>query len=451
MKNTCKILVMMIVVFFTSKSADAGFLDKLNAAAGALNQKTQQMKQGTPGSKTEDPDRPLHLEDHYKGSCEGKRSATCMDYGELVDQCMEPLRGYRMKVTGDRIEKKLKTEKNLRDKQRKNLEEDLVAIREAEKNKSDYPTIAGKEKSQRYLNDISEEDQVYINAEYNTYHQKIYNKCIGADHMGIGRRTEMGGPTMSGDEAVAELKKKRAAEEAPFECLKGISKLRWVIIAEKLEAKLAAAGSISDQERKNWEADIASVRDVATSDAMMPAAVDPKNPMRYMVRLSSDDQIAVSTEYATRSQEESAKCTGKGSSTPKAREVKKAEKHVEKKYADLNYGRGGSTNLLAMRRDKGCADVLKGNIPKLTADKLESKLKAAKGVSDQKRKEWEEDIAAFKTAAAAGVDSPEPPDPDNPYRWYDYVTNQERQAINKEHAQLTQKIMTECNSKPSGL
>src|SRR3990167_5007961 len=58
------------------QTASAGFMDKLNAATEKMNQATQKIQTGGKTQPAEDPDRPLHLEDHYKGSCEGKRSAT---------------------------------------------------------------------------------------------------------------------------------------------------------------------------------------------------------------------------------------------------------------------------------------------------------------------------------------------------------------------------------------
>ena len=109
-----------------------------------------------PPQPAEDPDHPLQLEDHYQGHCKGRNTATCLDYMDLVGRCMDPLKGYRMKLLGDRIEHDLKSEK-LSASQRSNLKEDLAAAREAERNKSDEPAIAGEPKSQRYLSDISDE------------------------------------------------------------------------------------------------------------------------------------------------------------------------------------------------------------------------------------------------------------------------------------------------------
>ncbi len=449
-RNCC--LAVLVYAGFSISFAHAGFMDSLKTAAQAVNNTAQNSK-AKKASSTEDPDRPLHLEDHDKtGSCEGKRSATCMDYMELAGNCMAPLEGYRMKLTGDLIEKKINTE-HLTDRKRKKMEEELALVREAQKNKSDKYNASS----------LSEEDQVCINADYGTFYKKIYNKCMGADHMGTGKRTEMmqDQQTLTCEQAVAQYRANKSKEEEPFNCLKGVTALRFKIMADMMEKKMNDLNP-SGKERADWEADIASIRELPTSGAMMPKPVDPNNPARALMRLSTDDQMALNTEYSKQSQAMMAECqkTSPTRKTPKSGGLvdrskspanKKAKVNTDKVYADLDAGRGGSTNLLALRRDAGCADALKGHLAKVTADTLENKLKAAKGVSDQKRKEWEEDIAAWRTAAAEGKDSAEPPDPNNPYRWYDYVSNAERAAINKQHLDFNNKIIKECNSKPSGL
>lgn len=465
-----KFLPVVIILTGFISTAEAGFLDKLNAATQKLNEKTQQMQnRPAPGyQKSSNPDEPLHLEEQYKGSCYGKQSATCMDYGELVDQCMEPLKGYRMKLTGDLIEKKLKTEK-LNDKQRKNLEEDLAAAREAEKNKTDNPTIAGQKNSQRYLQDISEEDQVYINAEYNVMHQKITNKCIGADHMNTGRRTNLiKEKALSGEEVVAEYKNKKAKDEEPFNCLKGVSGVRYNVMADMMEKKMTAS-NLSDKDRADWQADIASLREAAAAGGTaMPKPVDPANPMRAMMRMTkTEDMMALSQETSKQTQELIESCnnknkppkpkmaTGSAKGYTTTSEMKKlnaenAEKDKKDAAKQEIIGGGGSLgagNLTYMKTAVKCYEPMKGHMAKVTAAKLEEKLKTAKNVTPENRKLWEEDIAAWKEAAAVGADQPDPPDPDNPYRWQDWLTNQERQQINSEHAAFVNQITRECNAK----
>lgn len=463
-----------LLFLLASGSAHAGLLDKLNAATQKINEASQKMGQKNQQAQTgkiqpvEDPDKPLHLEDYDKtGSCEGKRSATCMDYMELADHCMDPLKGYRSKLYVELIEKKLKTE-TLSDKERKNLEEDLAGLKEAVKNKTDNPTIAGQKNSSRHISDVSEEDQVYVNAEHGIFYKKIYNKCMGADHMGTGKRTEMmrDTETMSGEEAVAALRKKKSKEEAPFDCIKNVSNIRWKIMADMMEQKMKKLNP-PGKEKADWEADIASVRETAEKGTPMPVPADPSNPTRYMMRLSSEEQMSMMQEFLKQSQEETAKCSAMASSgrieerpvksgglvdKSKSPANKQAKLQKDKEYTqeELNYGRGGSTNLLALRRDKGCADALIGHLAKLTADKLEAKLKKSSGIDAQKRTEWEEDIAVWRRAEKAGKDSAESPGPD-PYRWQDRLTREERQEINMQHVALNNKLMKECNSKPSGL
>ncbi len=464
--------------------AHAGLLDKLNAATKKLSDYNARQQGSASGStnqpasdatgQAEDEDHPLDLNKQkgFKGSCEGKRSATCMDYMEAMDHCMDPLKGYRSKLYVDLIEKKLKNENNLKADERKRLEEDLAGFKEAYKNKTDNPTIAGQKDSQRYLSDVTEEDQVYVNAEYGKQHQKIMNKCNGADHMGTGHRTEMdyGGGGMSGDEAVAALKAQKAKDREPFECLQKSQYVRWAIMADLMEKRMNEK-KLSGKERADWEADIASLREFAeTGEGKMPKPVDPNNPMRSMMRLTDpNDQMYIANESAKRSQEMMDECQNKGPKPPKQKltgttsEVLAAKKVQDKKKAEndaikqKNKARGtgggslsaslGATNLDYFDRDGvgNCYDPIKGHMAKVTAEVLEKKFKSA-NPSGQKRREWEQDIAAWKEAAAAGADQPDPPDPDNPYRWQDYLTREERQQINMQHSKFANELNKKCNA-----
>lgn len=331
----------------------------------------------------------------------------------------------------------------------------------------DEPTIAGEQKSNRHLMDISEEDQIFVNAEYNSFYQKIYNKCMGADHMNIGRRTEMKvAETISDEEAVAAFKKQRAKDDGPMNCFKKVTGIRYIVMAEMMEEKMQKL-QLSDKERAEWQEDIAAVREAGETGAAMPKTTDPNNQYRAMMRLTdANEQMALGEKYSARSQEEMAKCSAQSSHKIQEREIKsgglvdhskspankKAQKQTKStKFNNVKGGSLGAGNLTYMKGYVGCFAPLKGHFAKVHADKLEAKLKTAGNISDQKRKEWEEDIAAWREAEQNGADTPNPPDPDNPYRWYDYVTNADRQAINKEHADFNNKIMKECGDKPAGL
>jgi hypothetical protein len=472
----CLLVTLFVLV---SAPAHAGLLDKLNEATKKLNDYNARQQGSVSGNQNqpasvatgeaESEDRPydLNKQKGFKGSCEGKRSATCMDYMEAMDYCMDPIRGYRSKLYIGLIEKKLKEEK-LDDKQRKNLQEDLAAFKEAHKNKSDDPVIAGK-KSQRYLEDVSEDDQVWVNAEYNKFHTKINNKCTGADHMGIGKRTEFGGPTMSGDEAVKEMKAKKAKDAEPFECLKKTQYVRWAIMADLMEKRMNER-KLAGKERADWEADIASLREFAeTGEGKMPKAVDPNNPMRSMMRLTDmADQTYIANESAKRSQEMMDECQAKGPKRERAKltgttsQVLAARKIQDKKDAEneaiyqrekANRGSGGSlsaslgaTDLRYMKTAVKCYDPLKGHMAKVTADMLDKRLKEAKNLTVEKRRMWQADIIAWREAQAAGADQPDPPDPDDPYRWHDYISKQDRQEINTQHSKFVNEINKKCNA-----
>jgi hypothetical protein len=91
-----------------------------------------------------------------------------------------------------------------------------------------------------------------------------------------------------------------------------------------------------------------------------------------------------------------------------------------------------------------CYDPLQGHMAKVTAEMLEKRLSEAKGISAEKRKMWQEDIAAWRAAEAAGADQPDPPDPDEPYRWHDYIPKEDRQKINQQHAKFVNEINQKC-------
>jgi hypothetical protein len=138
-KNILCIVLTVGFFLFHPLVSYAGLFDKLGDAVKTMSQKAEQLKDSS-SQENGDPDHPLNLTG--EGHCKGQNTATCLDYMEVANQCLEPLKGHRMKLLADRIEHNLKTEK-LSAQQRKNLEEDMAAAREAEKNHSDQPTIAG--------------------------------------------------------------------------------------------------------------------------------------------------------------------------------------------------------------------------------------------------------------------------------------------------------------------
>ncbi len=306
-----------------ANGAQAGVFGRLKEA---VQQKTQHIKEAAPqiGGQTaaaapdaaatngEDPDHPLHLTG--EGHCHGHNSATCLDYMEVAAQCTAPLHGYRAKLLAERIDKRLGKDRSLSAGQRENLREDLAAFTElAAKKSDDDPTLGGEAHSQRYLSDIADEDQVWVNAENARFRNRIMNKCEGADHMGVGHRTELikdFGPT--GDEAVAQYRKthpQRPQRSAMNQCTQAIGGLRFKVMADMMEKKMTGL-SLSAKERAEWEADIAATRNAAAAGGTaLPTVADPANPYRPITRLTSpQEQMALANETLKETQAALAAC-----------------------------------------------------------------------------------------------------------------------------------------------
>lgn len=170
LKCSAAVCCLLLVVSFTlghPSVAHAGILDRLKAAAAqaagkqpASAQQTSTTQQPA-ASNGADPDHPLHLTG--EGHCHGHESATCLDYMDLMNQCMAPMKGYYAKLMAERIDWRLTHDDTLRASRRENLEEDRAAFRDlAAKKSDDEPTLGAVPHSQRFLSDIADEDAAPI-------------------------------------------------------------------------------------------------------------------------------------------------------------------------------------------------------------------------------------------------------------------------------------------------
>lgn len=460
-----KVMIYLTAVLFIAAStpaAQAGLLDKINAATKKLEQKNQEMQQkSTPdwraGASDRNPD----------GTCK-HRSAVCMDYNVTVDKCLAPLNGYRAKITAELIENKLKTEPLSVDL-RKNLEEDLAALREAEKNQTDLVTIAGEKNSHRHLMDISQDDQVAINSKFGVKYQEITNKCMGADHMGVGHRTEMN-YVQDNSASMAESKKQDKMMNDSMSCLTKISGLRWKIMADIMEEKMNQTNP-AGKARAEWEGDIASLRAAYDQGLPMPNPVDLENPSRYMTRLSMDDQMKLNTEYSKKSQDEIAKCSAMaGDGKIKEREIKSgglvdqskspanrnakpepkdknAKKGIQVKQTNaLSCALGACGNLDGLSDMTSCQKEIGGYRWMVMAEKMQAKFNTLKPkLSGDEIKSWREDISAVREAETNMSAKVTSPDPADEYRYQDRLSREEQQATNQEYVKLYNARMKYCN------
>jgi hypothetical protein len=69
------------------------------------------------------------------------------------------------------------------------------------------------------------------------------------------------------------------------------------ITADRLQEKLDSSKGLSAKERADFEADIKATRAAAVEGLSAPKPVNPKNPYRYIMRLTLDDQMAINTAF----------------------------------------------------------------------------------------------------------------------------------------------------------
>ncbi len=446
--------IMVALTLVAPGAASAGLLDKLNEAAKKANATTAQSKSSGQlgGSQV-----------GGGGSLSAGLGATQFEALEKHQACTDSLTGLRAKITADKIERKMAEAKPSGD-ERQRWEEDLAAWRAAQKTGADQAASPDPKDPNRGLNRLTVAERTDINAEFGAKYNAVVSECQGRDHMNAGHTTKMN-YVKDNSETQASAAKHEAAANSTQACLASVQGMRHRVTADILQKKLDALTKLSDQERTDWEADIASFRTAAEQNQIMPAAVDPANPTRGLQRLTMEDQVAINTEYAAASQALMAKCTamagdgkieehdyskGGGLVDHSTSPANKQAKQQVRKAAN-GTGIGGSTNLEYMRRTAGCENPIKGHLAKVTADMLEAKLKKAGNLTPEQRSQWEADLASWRAAESAGLDQASPPDPSNPYRWQDYVTNQERQQINMQHASFTQQVMRECAKQDAGL
>ena len=363
------------------------------------------------------------------------------------------------------LETKFAAQTALARQQRSVWQEDLAAVRAAQAAGSDDVKSPDPKDAHRYLSHLTTAEQTELNGQYGKYYNEVTSGCLGKDHMNVGHTTpiNMVKDTTAADQQQA---KSDANINAMQQCFAQLPGIRWAVMAEKMQAKMVTLNP-SGQERQDWEADIAVVKQAQQGGGTtMPQSPDPKNPMRFMMRLSSEEQLAMNTDIMERTTKLQQDCT-QGRTGVVERELtsggpvdhtkspanKNATAAPEK---NPNRGNAVSGSLGAGKVDglvsyNKCYEPLRGHLAKVTAEALESKLAATPSVTAQQRTQWQEDIASWRAAEQAGKDTAEPADPNNPYRWQDHFTNAERAAINQKHAQFNNELVKQCDSRDSGL
>lgn len=458
------VFILALAIFlFNPLIIQAGFLDKLNAATQKLSDKTQQMN---------DKGQQKHTNSNgLKAGCEqGQGGATCLDYLDKHNKCFDPLKGYRAKLSADLIEKKLASETELDAQKRANLEEDLTALREAENNGTDDPTIAGRKNSSRYLMDITMDEQTQINTEYTLFYNKITSECQGRDVMGIGKTRKMN-YVKDNSADMADRAKRDEAMGNLQTCMAQTQGLRWKVIADTLEKKMATQ-KLSEKEKEEWLEDISLVREAGEKNLMMPQSSDPTKSMRYAQKLTMEENMAVTNEYSRMSQAIIADCssnTQKGLETkPKDRSKQDggvvdyskspANKNAKSEKKNLTNGKWhvtkntgalscylGACVLDGLKDITECSKQVGGYWWKVLADGIEEKLKNPSGLTQSDQVEMQEDVEALRRADAERMASYPAPDPSRSMRYQDWFNKKEFGELQIKYQNMYNAQMKYCN------
>ena len=97
-----------------------------------------------------------------------------------------------------------------------------------------------------------------------------------------------------------------------------------------------------------------------------------------------------------------------------------------------------------MARTAACQQEVKGLQLTIVADYMQRNLDAAKGLSAKDRGEFEADIRATRSAAAAGLPMAPPLDPANPMRGINRLTPEQQMAAASEYGQKMVQQLTAC-------
>jgi hypothetical protein len=289
----------------------------------------------------------------FAQSLSSQLGATNLDGLTKFNNCNNQALGYREHLWGDRIEAKLAQSPALTPQMRDIWAAEAKALRAVTPEKQFVPPDP--KQPQRYMNALTEPEQQAIQTMSARHTQEIQLDCEkkyggmtryspGADQSGQKRyedelKAKMTTPIdiatvpitalpspfpktleeMHAERQAqhdARVAQTHAAQAAATQgivakataCQQKLAGLRWNIMADHMQKNLDAATGLSGKDKADYQADIKSMRDAAASGAQMPAAVDPANPMRAMMRVAPQDQIAITTEFSTQYAAKMAAC-----------------------------------------------------------------------------------------------------------------------------------------------
>jgi hypothetical protein len=399
--------------------------------------------------------------------------------------CMAQTAGAQEKLTAQVLQRKLNSPSNLSAQERQRLQEDIQWLNAKAANpRAPAPDPRN---SQRYLLAMSDEEQQEVSGAYNGFATTVREKCE-AQFGGMSQFSDPAGRRKAPIDTRVALPdllnaappaRQASAVEQHQDCMSAMAGVRWQLMAEHMESKLRSMPNLSAQERKAWEEDIAVVRAAQQGNAKtLPQSPDPKNPSRYLTRLTPQEQVAMIQEQSARSQQIMAGCNGRTSAATGApdsdtarRSQELAAMHEQRRtgrnvsqnldpnaakadaqawldarpFKPSAYAAGSATQADYLKKSGAlaCYDRQKGfrahqNVQRLTAKRAT--------VAPQDRQELDAWIGAWRAAEQAGKDEPAPISPSNQQGWLKFLTGADQQEMNLANSTLQNMVRTECTS-----
>jgi hypothetical protein len=284
--------------------------------------------------------------------------ATNLDGLKPFTDCLERVKGHREQLIAARLDAKLAVSTALNAQERAAWQRDISALRAVTPQQPNFVPPDAKD-AVHYLSGLTDAEQVSINSMTSRHSQEINLECEqkyggmtryspGSDQSGQRRfedqlRADMVTATdiatiavtalpspfpKSQEQVAAEQRAVREAQRAEqnrvaqlaiegavarsaarsADCQQEVKGLQMTIQADYMQRALDAAQGLSAQQRSEFEADIRATREAAASGLQMAVPIDPSNPMRAMMRLTPEQQVAAATEYGQKMAQQFTAC-----------------------------------------------------------------------------------------------------------------------------------------------
>jgi hypothetical protein len=271
------------------------------------------------------------------------QGATQLNGLKPFTDCLERVKGHQEHLTADRLDAKLAVSTALTAEERAVWQRDIAALRAVTPQQPTFKAPDAKD-PQHYLLGLTDGEQVSINSMTSRFSQETNLECEkkyggmtryspGSDQSGQRRfeadlQANMVTPIdiatiavtalpspfpKSAEQVAAERQAVRATQRAEQNrvtqlamegvmarsvvCQQEVKGLRLTLMADYMQRNLDTAQGLSAKDRAEFETDIRSTREAAAAGLDMPPPADPANPMRAMMRLTPEQQMAHATEY----------------------------------------------------------------------------------------------------------------------------------------------------------